>query len=654
MTPGLQYANEVVDGERYAGPLIVAVCERAIAERSRPPRHLEFDEQDALYATDQARRCNVKLGGKRVPFEPLGWQHFLLEEWAGWRVREKSADPLNRETGTRRYRTIFLLTGKGSGKSVIIAPLTFMMMMDDADSEVYCLGPNEEIARRPWREMKAMIAADERLGRGLHGTFECKGGTSLSNPARMDCYAPGYEQAKYYSVGKTHLSGPIPNLGIVEEYQGMLSTVNIDELEDGCKQRDQALMVKLANAGRLRQGPCWDEYVKAGKMIRGQIEFQDDYLPLIYELPEEKVEAATAREKSGKHMRYTAAAKSHWEAANPSYPTVIRDDYITKQLVKARAQDAIRASQSEPYRLIFSIWPKSAAEGEEYLKWEVWQPALREPEQIDESITPAQLAGCRLYLGLDLANVHNFTALAKVWQLSDLPDGHPHRGKLLARVQHYTPGVTLGERARRADEAPFELWAEKGFIKTEPGNVSTYDDLAADLAELVRAPAGNVAGCAFDRRYFPQFQVAMEREALSWIQGGPGDCDRGGELVFVDHIQTLALPRDPNTMSMPTSMKNLRIRLAAAALPDGPKILIEENPFLNWQVSHAIEVVSANGGMKIGGVQSEVRAGKSHYDGLVALTMAVGLADYVEVQKWSPEQGGGWSSFSGTEWAAQF
>ena len=634
MDAALLYAHSVISGEIMANPLIERVCERFIKERTSPPRHVFWSQDGADWLVEQAKICNVKQSGQpgRVQFEPLLWQHFLLANVGGWIIKDKSRDPLQRETGTRRIRKIFLLTGKGSGKSVIIAPLIFSAMLHDSESEVYVLSPNEEASRRVWKEMRAMDAADKRLGLGLHGMFHFTGGTSLSNAARMVCTVEGYENSRFYCVGKTHLSGPIVQLAVVDEFQGMTDMKNVDELDDGTKQREEPLMLLLANAGKERQGPCWDEYVRARKMLLpgGGVDWDDSYLPLIYELPEDMIDQATERERVGRHWYYTMGAKRYWEMANPSYPTVIRDDFMVKELNKATRSDSGRAGKSEPYRMVFSIWPKHAAEGQEYIKWDDWVRTLSETNTIEEEIEHDLLKGCPLYLGLDLAETRNFTALAKVWKLDNLPDDHPHRGKLLAKLYHYTPGATLAERAKLAN-AQFEKWEEEGWIQTEPGNVSTYDDLSYDLAEIFREQ--NVQGCAFDHRYFAQFQVAMERQNISWTRGGPQDCGtRPGEIIFVDHIQTLALPKDPNRMSMPRSMEALAIRIDAKGKE--PQIIVEDNHFLNWQVHHAIVIDSTHGGKKIGGTKAEVIAGKIHYDGLVALTMAVGLADWVPVDQW--------------------
>ena len=652
MDKALEYAYRIVDGEIPACPMIEAVCKRFIGERERVPRHLYWDDEDAEYVLEQARLCNVKMGSQRVPFEPLGWQAFLLQNIWGWKIRDQRLDPLRRVTDSRRTRKVFLLSAKGSGKSSVVVPLIFMGMLDDPESEVYVLAPTEEVARRAWKEARAMVAADEKIGSGLYGMFHFTGGTSASNAARMVCRVPGYESSRFYTVGSTHLSGPIVQMAIVDEYQGITDRRNVDELEDGTKQRLQPLIVYLSNAGRVRHGPCWEERERARKMCEGTMDWADDYLPMVYEIPEEQSIRAIAREKVGRTTQYTGAAMAMWEMANPSYPSVIRPDYVIKTLDRAVRKGAGPEDRSEPYRNMFSIWPRHASEGEEYIRWNSWQPSLVEAETLEFAVEPELLAKCRVYLGLDLARTHNLTAMARVWKLEDLPAGHMHWGKLLARVDHYTPGGTLAERARLADEAPFERWARQGFIKTEQGTVSTYDGLSEDLLKIWLE--SKVAGCAFDNRFFAQFQVAMERQGIPWVMGGPDDCGRESDLVFVDHIQTLVLSKDPNRMDMPKSMKALYDRLDGQGGAHRKGILIEENAFLNWQVNHAIRIEGQHGGKKIGGVTEEVRKGKSHYDGLIALTMAVGLADWVRVDKWSPTQGGGWSDFKSSEWSKMF
>ena len=101
-----------------------------------------------------------------------------------------------------------------------------------------------------------------------------------------------------------------------------------------------------------------------------------------------------------------------------------------------------------------------------FLASDVWMACGGEPRDI---------AGLSVFGGLDLSESGDLTAL--VLAHCD-PDGVWH-----VRPIFWLPSNRLAEKAAR-DHAPYDLWAERGYLETTPGAAIGYEFVAERLKEI--------------------------------------------------------------------------------------------------------------------------------------------------------------------------
>ena len=108
--PATQYALEVVEGKRVAGPHVRAQCARHLKDmREGAKRGLVWNLQEANRAQGFFEDV-LKLNGgdfEGKPFRLLPWQKFVVGSLFGWYGVD----------GYRRFRVAYIETAKGSGKS---------------------------------------------------------------------------------------------------------------------------------------------------------------------------------------------------------------------------------------------------------------------------------------------------------------------------------------------------------------------------------------------------------------------------------------------------------------------------------------------------------------------------------------------------------
>ena len=635
-----QYARDIISGKIPAGEPMLLAAQRFIREWESPAPWMKWDSERADFVIGLCETMTVysALDGGRIPFKPLPWQQFLLRQWMGWRISNSELDPLGRENGTRRFRRIYLSTSKGAGKSPLAVPIMFLSLIEEPNAMCYCVALTDKQAQRPWQEFRDMAVWDAEMSNGkIEAAFRFRAGDG-GQPAMIYCKLPG-KHGKFWTVGShvraTVQSGVIPNLVIAEEHHFHTSTRVMDMLADGTKLRKQPTTLLLANAPDVRYGPGFDEYTRAVQMLRGQQAMDDSYLQLIYELPEEDLEAATETKKKGDHFYYTEAAKRLWIKSNPSMPHTVRPDYIIGKLAAAKGE----ARKQEVYRLVFSIIPKRSDIDKLWIDWNQWQKCLLPVGE--DPPAPELLKTCPVFLGIDLADNRAFSAVVAVFHLPD--------GRLHVRWHAFTPIDTLEERGKRA-AIDFMDMAAAGEIETCSGGSIDYGIIVDVLEDYANTNFYNLRGIAFDQRFLSYITHELNERGIPWreanvrrksrsrvdsaitINGSRmrSELKRGG-MVFFRHPQGGLRSGDPNDLSMGRAMSAFEDRYAA----DPPGIQIERNRLADFMVMCATEHWSGAGdGSRryISADRAAKTAGRAYNDLLVAMAMAVDLADWKQTE----------------------
>lgn len=109
-----------------------------------------------------------------------------------------------------------------------------------------------------------------------------------------------------------------------------------------------------------------------------------------------------------------------------------------------------------------------------------------------------------LYGGLDLSATTDLTALMVQFKREN--EYHYH-------TFVWTPEDTMKDRAKR-DRAPYDVWADKGFLLAVPGKTIDYDFVAVKFMELVKK-GWNFVKIGFDRWRIDIFKAALRRAGAS-------------------------------------------------------------------------------------------------------------------------------------------
>ena len=578
--------------------------------------HLEFKEEAAADVCDFVETHLAVMDHKtkkRVAFDLLPWERDMYAQWNGWRIRDRGRDgSLARETGTRRYRRIFLLTAKGAGKSIVFNGFLAYMMLGEPEFFGAVCGSTEKQARRPFDEFKKMLAANPDLAEHFHLT-----GGKGNQPGEIRSVAPGFD-GQFHTVGNhaqyQNISGPIVMFAGAEEYHTHPSAALINEIDLGSKQCPEPLILLLSNAGKSKRGPCYDEYRLGRKLLRGTAPWQDDRMYMIFEVDDANLEKAVEIEERASEddpKVYTPGAERVWAHANPSYGVTVRKDFYAKELAKAGVGEAAKL---EAYRGLFSRFcPGSGANawlGDDTLKSII---ATEEPEG---------LADCPCWLGIDLASTRAFSAIAITWLLPD--------GTCYSRVLLYLPGEDFEERVKTVYRQPYLIeWAHRGYIKLMPGRKTDWNTLAEDIIEICRDC--KVQGIAYDDELSEYLLEACRENGLRFEQTkDAADAYDYPGIVFVDHPQGGGYVKGKTRqLTMARALRAVEERVMASP----PTCLVEFNPVFNWMIDGCVTKITGNPQSGRRWLIPDPKANpKAFIDGPVGWCMSIDIMD------WRPEE----------------
>ena len=270
-------------------------------------------------------------------------------------------------------------------------------------------------------------------------------------------------------------------------------------------------------------------------------------------------------------MELDPFAEATIKRANPAFGT-----FLNAREVLAMAQDAKRMPAREvEYRNL--VLNQRIETSNPFVSPAVWK-ACGGPV--------GSLAGLPLYGGLDLSEVADLTALVLIgWR----------DGKWRVEPTFWLPAEGLSDKATR-DRVPYDMWRAEGHLQVTPGKTVSYEFVAHHLRGLFQRY--NVQKIAFDRWNM--------RHLLPWLLRA-GFSEQFVKDHFVEFGQGVA--------SMSPALRDLEQVLLEGELAHG------DHPVLSMCVSNTVIALDDAGNRK----PSKKRS-VGHIDGLVALTMAIGVA----------------------------
>lgn len=490
--PCSAFARAVDSGQVVAGPAVRNACRRHLKDLELgPKRGLRWDLEAANHAIgyfqDVLRLNGGEYEGK--PFRVLGWQAFVIGSLFGW----KGPD------GYRRFRTGYIETAKGSGKSPLAAGIGLYGLTSDGEprAEVYAAATKKDQAQILFRDAVAMVDQSPLLA--------CR--IDKSGAPGREWNLAHHESASFFRPVSADdgQSGPRPHIALLDEIHEHKNGTVVGMMRAGTKSRRQALILMITNSGTDKHSVCWEyhEYgtriCRAGAAGAGPNDghFDDSFFAYICDLDD------------GDDPFKDEAC---WYKVNPSLMDGIPGlKYLREQVTEAKGMPSKVATVR---RLNFCQWVESASP---WIGREPWE-AAQEPVAIE------QLLGRRCWGGLDLSSTQDLTSLVLTFE--------PTESDPVWRILPFfwLPEDGLYEKAER-DRVPYLAWKDQGWLLTTPGKAINKLHVIHKLVEV--ADQFDLQGIGYDRWRIEDLKMLIDEEGCSLpplVPFGQGFKDMGPAL----------------------------------------------------------------------------------------------------------------------------
>lgn len=377
-------------------------------DRKAAARAVRFFERELVHIKGEA-------SGSYFVLQP--WQRKILRRLFGWK---------HRETGLRKYKTLYLEIPRKNGKSAFGSGLALYLLDADgeAGAEVVSAAADQEQAAIVFETAKQMVLSNPKMQNRI---------TIFKRSLVVHSTASTYKviSAEASTKHGANLSGVI-----IDELHAQPDRELTDVLTTSQAYRKQPLTVYLTTAGYDKNSVCWELHDYA-KRIQAGIVKDPTFLGVVY----------------GADPSDDWKAEATWRKANPNYGITVEPDYLREQANKA---SEIIAYENTFKRLHLNIWTEQDSR---WLPLEKWDACLRAYGDDD-------LKGRPCIVGVDLATTTDITAICLLFPDVD--------GSYRTKMRFFVPQDSVKVRTKR-DRVPYDVWAREGNLSVTPGAVCDYD-----------------------------------------------------------------------------------------------------------------------------------------------------------------------------------
>ena len=416
--PIIEYYEKIKNGEEVVGRKIRAVYENLYHDLTHESEYFYSPKRGnhvIEFVENYCKHSKGKMGGKPVKLEL--WEKAMLAAAFGF-------VDIN---GNRKYREVMLIVAKKNGKSLISSAVGLYLLVADGEPgpEIYAVATKRDQAKIIWMEAKRMVRKSAVLSKRVKPLVN-----DLISDFNDGTFKPVASDSD--TLDGLNIHGVLMD----EIHQWKNGRPLYDIMADGITAREQPMIFITSTAGVVREDIYDQKYQEAENVINGYSDpegYHDEhFLPFIYELDERK----------------EWENPDCWKKPNPGLGTIKN---------AATFADKVRKAQSNP-RLVKNLLCKEfnvpETSQESWLTFEQVQNHAK--FDLDELRPKYAIGGADLSSGVDL------TAAVVLFKLRG--DDHVY-----VQSMFWIP-EDMVEQKVHDDKVPYDVWIEKGYVRTCPGN----------------------------------------------------------------------------------------------------------------------------------------------------------------------------------------
>lgn len=501
--PIVEYYEKIQSGEIITSKKVERIYKKLVADIYDDKSEYEYSPQRANHAIEFienfCKHSKGTFGGKNIELEL--WQKAFIAASFGF---------VHKIDGTRKYREILLVVARKNGKSTIASGIGLYLQVADGEpgAEIYAVATKKDQAKLVWTDAKRMVTKSPALRKRIK---------PLVSELRAD-----FNDSTFKPLGSDSetLDGLNVHGAMMDEIHAWKDKNLYDVIVDGTSSREQAMIFMITTAGTIREAVYDMKYEEAEMLLNGLDDpdgYKDDrFLPIIYELDN----------------RNEWMIPANWMKANPGLGTIKKLDQLETKVNKAKANSM----------LVKNLLTKDFNVRE--TSTEAW--LTFEEANNTETFDLAELKPRYAIGGGDLSETVDLTAACIMFML-------PNDPKIYVKHMYWLPEDLLEKRSIE-DKIPYDLWRDKGLLRTTPGNKVHHKYVTEWFVELMQEYDIYIPWVGYDRW-----------SATYWVEEMRDTFGKDVMIPVAQGKQTLSSP-----------MKLLKAEL------ERKMIVYDNNPITKW------------------------------------------------------------------------
>ena len=430
--PILEYWEEIKAGRVKVSNKVYRTYRKVVYDIHNPNEYFYSPKRGnhiLEFAENYCRHSKGKFGGKPVRLEL--WEKAHLSTVFGFVDID----------GNRKYRESVLIVGKKNGKSLLASIVGLYMLTADGEMgpEVYAVATKKDQSKIIWLESKRMVKKSPSLlkrVKPLTAELDTDFNDGVFKPLASD---------------SDTLDGLNVHCVLMDEiHQWKQGKALYDIMADGVSAREQPLVYITSTAGTIREDIYDQKYDEAEMVINGYDDpdgYKDEhFIAFIYELDNRK--------------EWTD--ETCWEKANPGLGTIKNWQTLKDKVEKAKKNPLLVKN------LLCKEFNIRETSSEAWLTFE----QANNTEMFDvKALKPRYGIG-----GVDLSATTDLTAAKVIFKV-------PSDERIYVMSMYWMP-EDLVEKRVLEDKIPYDVWIEKGYVRTCKGNKISYRDVKAWFVEI--------------------------------------------------------------------------------------------------------------------------------------------------------------------------
>lgn len=430
---------------------------------------LEPVEDDEFYFNEDrasavgrfaAKFCNHYRGTRKgEPFILHEIQQSIIRPTFGF---------LDRKTHLRRFNSLWLESGIGSGKTPLLAIIGLYGLLGDgeAGAQIYSVSNTFGQANHMFECAKVFIKNNPHLSKMVdRGSLVAK---------QYEIYHRPTDSRWHITSGSGAKAGGAASMILADEIHQIEDRQVYDDLQGRQSKRDQPLIVCATNAAARPQSLYADLHEEAAHTLQGGPRYNRRLFPVIWAAPKD----------------CDPASVESWKLANPLIGVTIDENKVRDEWQRAKGSPALEA------RFRLQYLGQQVSDAEKWLDLDAFDECCK-------LIDPAAVKDAPLYLGLDSSGGDDLVALVKVW---------PTAEKFFVSSQFWLPHATA-EKYIESQNVRYDKWSAAGdieLIEETTISVAVQERIAQHILDIhAKTP---ITALCYDRAYSESIIDALKQK----------------------------------------------------------------------------------------------------------------------------------------------